>query len=238
MRSAGPVPEDRRVAGVVFDLDGTLYDKRPVERYVATRMLLTLPRLLKYTKVRQSLAGADFGSGEAIQRETLARLASGAAAQAGWQRWIGERYEPLVLRALQRAGRAYPGAAPLLARLRAAGLRLGMVSDYRGADERLRAIGVDPAVFDFRLVTEELGAMKPAARMAGLTLAGMGLEGARMVMVGDRAFADQRFAEACGMAFLGVHVAGEPAGPEWLPWPQVRARLEALADGSGMVARP
>jgi len=34
-------------------------------------MLLTLPRLLKYTKVRQSLAGTDFGSGEAIARETF-----------------------------------------------------------------------------------------------------------------------------------------------------------------------
>lgn len=221
--------EDRQIAGVVFDLDGTLYDKRPVERYVATRMLLTLPRLLKYTKVRQSLAGADFGSGEAIARETLARLASGATAQEKWQRWIAGSYEPLVLRAVARVGRAQPGVAALLGRLREAGLKLGMVSDYRGADERLRAIGIDPSVFHFRLVTEELGAMKPAARIAALTLAGMGLPGSQMLMVGDRAFADQRFAEACAMGFLGVLAAGEPEGPAWLPWPQVHARLAALA---------
>lgn len=229
MRDAGQVTEDRRIAGVVFDLDGTLYDKRPVERYVATRMLLTLPRLLKYTKVRQSLAGADYGSGEAIARETLARLASGAAAQESWRRWIVERYEPLVLRAVARVGQAQPGVGELLARLRGAGLRLGMVSDYRGADDRLRAIGIDPSVFHFRLVTEELGAMKPAARIASLTLEGMGLPGSRMLMVGDRAFADERFAEACAMGFLGVLAGDASDGPGWLPWPQVRARLAALA---------
>ena len=213
----------------MFDLDGTLYDKRPVERYVIARMLLSFGRLRRYTKVRQSLAGADLGSGEAFAAETLARLASGAAEREAWRRWIAERYEPLVLRAVGRAGRAQDGAAALLARLRAAGLRLGMVSDYRGADDRLRAIGIDPGVFHFRLVTEEVGAMKPAARVAALTLEGMGLPGERMVMVGDRAFADERFAEACSMGFLGVLAGGAPAGPGWMPWSQVHARLSGLA---------
>lgn len=229
MGDSGQVTRDRRIDGVVFDLDGTLYDKRPVERYVVTRMLLALPRLRKYTKVRQSLAGVDLGDAAAIARETLARLAGEAAAQAAWARWIAERYEPLVLRAVTRAGRAHDGVAALLTRLRAAGLRLGMVSDYRGADDRLRAIGIDPSVFHFRLVTEEVGAMKPAARVAALTLEGMGLPGERMLMIGDRAFADERFAEACAMGFLGVQAGGAPEGPGWMPWSQVHARLSGLA---------
>ena len=161
--------------------------------------------------------------------EAAIQTASGAAESEAWRRWIAERYEPLVLRAVGRAGRAQDGAAALLARLRAAGLRLGMVSDYRGADDRLRAIGIDPGVFHFRLVTEEVGAMKPAARVAALTLEGMGLPGERMVMVGDRAFADERFAEACSMGFLGVLAGGAPAGPGWMPWSQVHARLSGLA---------
>lgn len=222
-------PGDSSIAGVVFDLDGTLYDKRPVERWVATRMLLSLPRLLRYTRVRTGLAGVDLDDGEALQRETLQRLAADARGQEVWRRWIAARYEPTVLRAVQQAGRAYPGAPELLLRLRGAGLRLGLVSDYRGAHDRLRALGIDPSLFHFSLVTEELGAMKPAARMAARTLAGMGLPGSRMVMVGDRAFADQRFAEACGMRFYGVLAEGDPEGPAWTPWPGVRARLSALA---------
>lgn len=219
------------IAGVVFDLDGTLYDKRPLERFVASRLLWSLPRLYRYTRVRTGLAGADYGSGEAIARETLERLSADPAAHPEWSRWISGRYEPTVLRGLREAVRAYPGAAALLAGLRGAGLRLGLVSDYRGATDRLRALGIDPAVFDFLLVTEDIGAMKPAPRVAALTLAGMDLPGRRLLMVGDRAFADERLAAACGMSFLGVHAGRRPPGPAWLPWEGARARLAALAGG-------
>ncbi|MFZ6180474.1 HAD family hydrolase [Nannocystis pusilla] len=219
---------DGAIEGVVFDLDGTLYDKRPVERWVLTRMLPALPRLWRYTKVRTGLAGVDFDDAGALARETLQRLASDDRGQDAWRRWIADSYEPQVLRAVERAGRAYPGVAEVLLRLRAGGLRLGLVSDYRGAHDRLRALGIDPALFHFSLVTEEHGAMKPAARMAARTLAGMGLPGERMVMVGDRAFADQRFAETCGMRFFGVLAGGDPPDPAWTPWPGVRARLSAL----------
>ena len=212
--------------GVVFDLDGTLYDKRALEWFMVRHMPLALPRLLRYTRVRTGLAGADLASGPAIARETLARLARDPAAQQRWDRWIAERYEPAVLRGLREASTLYPGVPALLARLRAAGLRLGLVSDYRGVPDRLAALGLAPAAFDFVLVTEEHGTMKPAPRMVAATLAGMALPGPALAMVGDRAFADQRFAEAAGMRFLGVRPRGRPDA-QWMPWSAVHARLLA-----------
>jgi HAD superfamily hydrolase (TIGR01549 family) len=212
----------------VFDLDGTLYDKRALEWYMVRRLLLALPRLLRYTRVRTGLAGADFGDAAAIARITLERLARDEREHDAWRRWIAERYEPTLLRGLREASRLYPGVPALLARLRAAGLRLGLVSDYRGVPDRLAALGLAPADFDLVLVTEELGAMKPARRMVDATLAGMGLRGEELLMVGDRAFADQRFAEAAGMAFLGVRPRARPGDPVWMPWPAVHARLAAL----------
>lgn len=210
--------------GVVFDLDGTLYDKRALEWFMVRSMPLALPRLLRYTRVRTGLAGADLGDGPAITRETLARLSRDPTAQQRWARWIAGRYEPALLRGLREASALYPGVPTLLARLRAAGLRLGLVSDYRGVPERLAALGLAPTAFDFVLVTEELGAMKPAPRMVELTLAGMALPGAALAMVGDRAFADQRFADAAGMRFLGVRPRGRPDAT-WMPWPAVQDRL-------------
>jgi HAD superfamily hydrolase (TIGR01549 family) len=207
------------VRGVVFDLDGTLYDKRPLEWFMVRHLLLDLPRLLRYTGVRSGLAGADHGSGEAIARVTLERLADSP--------WIRERYEPTLIRGLRKASRLHAGAAELLAELRAAGLRLGLVSDYRGVPERLAALGLGGGCFDFVLVTEEVGAMKPARRMVDATLAGMQLSGEELVMVGDRDFTDQRFAEAAGMRFLGVRSKG-PADATWMPWDAVRAQLRAL----------
>ena len=95
-----------------------------------------------------------------------------------------------------------------------------------GVPDRLAALGLAPAAFDFVLVTEEHGAMKPAPRMVAATLAGMDLPGAALAMIGDRAFADQRFAEAAGMRFLGVRPRGRPDA-RWMPWPDVQARLLA-----------
>ncbi len=212
--------------GVVFDLDGTLYDKRALEWYMVRSMPLGLLRLLRYTRVRTGLAGADFGDGPAIARATLERLTGDPTAQQKWHAWISGRYEPALLRGLREASALYPGVPELLQRLRAAGLRLGLVSDYRGVPARLDALGLTPAAFDFVLVTEELGAMKPAPRMAAATLAGMGLAGPEMVMVGDRPFADERFAAVAGMRFLGVRPRG-PADATWMPWVAVRERLLA-----------
>jgi len=212
------------IRGVVFDLDGTLYDKRALEWYMLRSMPLALLRLLRYTRVRSGLAGEDFGAGPAIARATLERLSADPAAQERWQRWIVEHYEPRLIRGLREASALYPGVPALLARLRAAGLRLGLVSDYRGVPARLAALGLAPEAFDFVLVTEEHGAMKPSARMVAATLTGMALPAAAMVMVGDRAFADQRFAEAAGMRFLGVRPRGKP-DDAWMPWPAVAQRL-------------
>ena len=214
----------RPIRGVVFDLDGTLYDKRALEWYMLRSMPLALLRLLRYTRVRSGLAGEDFGDGPAIARATLERLSADPAAQQRWQRWIADHYEPRLIRGLREASTLYPGVPALLARLRAAGLRLGLVSDYRGVPARLDALRLAPEAFDFVLVTEEHGAMKPSARMVAATLAGMELPAAAMVMVGDRAFADQRFAEAAGMRFLGVRPRGKP-DESWMPWPAVEAKL-------------
>lgn len=215
------------IRGVVFDLDGTLYDKRALEWYMVRKLLLSLPRLLRYTRVRTGLAGADHGSGEGIARVTLERLADDPAAQRRWQAWISAHYEPTLLRGLREASTAYPGVRDLLRDLRAAGLRLGLVSDYRGVPDRLTALGLPHDAFDFVLVTEEHGAMKPARRMIDATLAGMQLPAEALLMIGDRDFTDQRFAESAGMQFLGVRPRG-PADAVWMPWASILDRLRSL----------
>ncbi len=225
--------QQRAIAGVVFDLDGTLYDKRVLERFVIRRLPGSLPRLYRYTRTRSSLAGVDCGSWEALREEALRRLAPGASGQARWLRWIDERYDPTVREGMATV-RAYPGVNALLRELRGAGLRLGLVSDYRGVCGRLRALGIDREAFDLILPTEDRGAMKPAPRIVELTLAGMELPGEAMVMVGDRAFTDQRFAEAAGMEFVGVLPRGSSAPDgdlRWRSWSAARAHLLGRALG-------
>lgn len=218
-----------QIQGVVFDLDGTLYDKRPLERALALSMPWWIGRLLRYTRVRKSFAGEDYGTDEALWEASLARLSRHPKGQERWRRWVRETYDPGLLRCFARVVKPYPGVATLLEDLRAAGLRLGLVSDYRGIDKRIACLGLRMDAFDYCMVTETHGAMKPAVRMAEATLRGMGLAGSSMVMVGDRAFADEQFASVAGMAFEGVTAPGEnPVGANWHLWSGVRARLSEL----------
>jgi FMN phosphatase YigB (HAD superfamily) len=68
--------------------------------------------------------------------------------------------------------------------------------------------------------------------MVDATLAGMQLPAESLVMVGDRDFTDQRFAEAAGMRFLGVRprrwLRPPPPDDTWMPWPLVVERLRAF----------
>ncbi len=230
---------DSRLRGIVFDLDGTLYDKRPLERFVMRRFWYGLHHLLRYRNVRTSLAGEEHGDYESITRAALQRLSTRPAVQQRWLRWIREQYDPTVLEGMRTVARPYPGAGALLESLRARGFRLGLVSDYVGVEDRLTALGLSPALFDFCLETERVGAMKPAAGAVTRMLEGMALPGADLLMVGDRAFADQRFAETAGMRFLGVQVGKKSGGKksgkksaaqagDWRPWSGVVARLEQL----------
>lgn len=223
------------IRGVVFDLDGTLYELGPLRRYLILRQLLSLRRLDRYTKTRKSLAGFDAGDQEALFDETLDRLDPKGTRRDRWRQWIREVYDPLVARGTRKVARARPGARSLLDALRRGGLKVALVSDYLGVDARLEALGIPPALFDVRIETEAHGAMKPAPRIGRLLLDRLGLPAEQLVMVGDRAFADARFAEAVGMAFLGVS-EGEPSGPDWEPFEVVAGRLLAMLAGYGTAA--
>ena len=88
-------------------------------------------------------------------------LPSNIVCEAELSRWIAERYEPTLLRGLREACKLQPGVSPLLATLRGAGVRLGLVSDYRGVSDRLAALGLAPANFDFVLVLSLIHISEP-----------------------------------------------------------------------------
>jgi putative hydrolase of the HAD superfamily len=110
--------------------------------------------------------------------------------------------------------RLVPGAARALAALRAAGLRLGLVSN---ADARLEgvleALGLGGA-FDAVVRGAEAGAPKPDARPFALCLARLGVAPERALFVGDRAREDVEAARAAGLrAVLTRDLATLPGIP-------------------------
>jgi putative hydrolase of the HAD superfamily len=88
-----------------------------------------------------------------------------------------------------------PGAYEACAALRAAGIRLAVVSNWDiGLHERL------PQAFDVVVTSAEAGTPKPDPAIFALALTRLGAEAARAVHVGD-SNADEEGARAAGMQF-------------------------------------
>jgi putative hydrolase of the HAD superfamily len=108
---------------------------------------------------------------------------------------------------------AYPDAAPALRRLRAAGIRLAVVSNWDvSLHERLAETGL-AALVDAAFASAEVGVAKPDPRIFAAALARLGVDAQSAWHVGDSPEADVAGARAAGVrAFLVARDGAAPVG--------------------------
>lgn len=198
------------IGALLLDLDGTL-----VDRDAALRAWLRRRAGLGAREADDALAI------DAADHHVLAELAL----------WLhvrrpGLARDPLALGQrirdeLPDAITPDPAIAPTLARLRAAGLRLALLSNGGPAQRRkLAAAKLDPATFEAIVISSEVGLAKPDARVFALALAKLGHPAAdRVAMVGDSPEHDIAGAHAAGL--LGIWIA------RGRTWPSTLARPSA-----------
>lgn len=190
---------------VVFDLDGTLYDQRPVRIGMAaalamhslrSRSLRDLRTLGQYRRLREAM-GDEAPEGFAEPLLTAACLSTGRHRddiRALVEEWIERR----PLRLLRPARVA--GAAELFDALRASGRTIGVWSDYPvTAKLAAMALGAD----HIRSAGDvDLGHLKPvpAGLLAIMAAAGVGAD--QTLMIGDRAERDGEAARRAGVRAL------------------------------------
>jgi HAD superfamily hydrolase (TIGR01509 family) len=195
-----------RLDGVIFDIDGTLFDHLALRRPMMARLLasvLTLrmsPRDLRalqlFRKERDRLAFQEADNVGRRQYEVVAEKLGRSAAEieAIADRWMCR--EPLVL--VPRY--AFPGAGDLIQALRRRGLRLGVFSDYP-ADGKLRALGLEVEVAR-DAAQAGIGRLKPHPEGFLHVARALGVEPARCLIIGDRDDRDGAAAQRGGFPFL------------------------------------
>lgn len=214
--AAGPGFDWSGIALVVFDVDGTLYDQRPVRLAMAralalntaTRLDLLTPRIIdSYRHAKEVLADAETEDFEpkllaevaARHRVTPARVAAVVAD------WIETRPLP-HLRSARIAG-----ADTLFAQLRQSGRTIGVLSDYP-ADAKLAALGLAADIV-VAAGDAEVGVMKPHPRGLEQVIARAGVAPDATLMIGDR---PERDGEAARRAGTKVIIRNRKAFPGWL----------------------
>jgi phosphoglycolate phosphatase/putative hydrolase of the HAD superfamily len=213
-----------RLKAIVFDVDGTLYRQKPLQRAMLLRLarhaltrpwaaLPTFRMLQAYRHAQEHLRGEEIEGALAEAQLRLACERSGQPEQVVAQvvaRWMDN--EPLrLLDAL-----VAPALRALLAEARRRGLRLGVFSDYPAA-AKLSAMRLSE-YFDVVVSAQDPAVNRFKPHPSGLheALRRLDVEARHALYVGDRHDVDARVAEAAGVPCVIVGRAGSEPRPSLL----------------------
>ncbi len=195
-----------KFAGVIFDLDGTLYRMSWILRPLLTlKVFPHILRLPRFMKIRGSFAGKEMGSRvellDAIS-ESLSRIEKISAQQA--KIWILDTFYPAFVSTMPFFRNSRPDTDMVLSRLHEAGVKLAVLSDYDSVKDRLDGLGIQHSLFHTITSSEASGALKPSPKPLLEIASQWQLSPEQILVVGDRDDTDGEAARAAGMSFLRI----------------------------------
>ncbi len=189
----------------IFDLDGTLYDKKGLKKWMVLRALRDrrpLRMFIAEKKSREELCLQDTGTIDyATLYEHIARHA-GCSVEKACQ-WYEQWYMPSMVSQIHLHCALRPGIRERLEKIRKEGDRMLILSDYGCIKEKLQAIGIDESYFSFFLDSPSLGGYKPSSCVFRTALEIAGAQAEDCLMIGDNAVKDGG-SEKIGIRFIHI----------------------------------
>ena len=93
---------------------------------------------------------------------------------------------------------------PFIAECKEKGVKMVVLSDYEYAEEKLRALGLNPELFDWVASAPLLGGLKPAPELMHIITKRMGVAPQDCLVIGDRDDTDGEMARRTGAQFRKV----------------------------------
>ena len=190
---------------VVFDLDGTLYNKKGFVKRMMLSGILEWRMMLVERKTRQRLRGIWVGDKNQFYDKYFLAMADGrwlSPKYAKW--WYNTRYMPLMVSVIKKYYNPVEWLEPFVNQCKTLGVRIVVLSDYGHTKEKIQALGLDDAMFDWVVSAPELGGLKPARQLLEKVAAKMGILPNQCLVIGDREDTDGELAKSVNAPFYLV----------------------------------
>lgn len=190
------------VDAVIFDFDGTLYNKHNLPRRLVTGEIGRLGFFARERIARSRMRGKYFGSREAFEEAFFNEMGDGSPFWVdACRKWYEEDYMPLMVRLLRIMYEVEPWVIELVNALHAVGKKVAVYSDYGCVREKMQALNIPLDMADVIVSAPELGGLKPAKESMLKVVEMLGVPAERCLMVGDRDEMDGESARAVGAHF-------------------------------------
>lgn len=190
---------------VVFDLDGTLYNKKGFVKRMMLSGILEWRMMLVERKTRQRLRGIWVGDKNQFYDKYFLAMADGRCLSPKYAKWwYNTRYMPLMVSVIKKYYQPVEWLLPFVNQCKTLGVRIVVLSDYGHTKEKIQALGLDDTMFDWVVSAPELGGLKPARQLLEKVAAKMGILPNQCLVIGDREDTDGELAKSVNAPFYLV----------------------------------
>jgi HAD superfamily hydrolase (TIGR01549 family) len=190
---------------IVFDLDGTLYNKRGLSLRMVLHAPMDIRKMQAERATRASMKGMWLGDEKHFYETFFQRMAARMHCSAtAAEQWYNQRYMPLMVKMIGKYQPLSEWVMPFIAECKEKGVKMVVLSDYEYAEEKLRALGLNPELFDWVASAPLLGGLKPAPELMYIITERMGVAPQDCLVIGDRDDTDGEMARRTGAQFRKV----------------------------------
>jgi HAD superfamily hydrolase (TIGR01549 family) len=216
------------IKGIIFDLDGTLYQMRWYMRpLLACKLVPHLVRLPRFLKERGRFAGIQMGSRENLLNSiALAVSKKEKCSPEEIHNWILNSFYPAFISIMPFLKNSRSGIDEILISLRKNGLKLGVLSDYDHVSKRLERLQINPSLFDITTSSEASGALKPCSQPFLDIADQWNIPPEKILVIGDRDDTDGQAARNAGMPFIQITDSSQKS--EALRWNELKSRFLSI----------
>jgi len=190
------------IKAVIFDLDGTIYNKKRLKYFFILAFIGKLKLLTSLLKARKEAEGLEFENQNEFNAHILAEMVKHSSKSKAQCELFIEKFMRKFIQILKRNYKPEVQIVHAINYFSDQNYKLVCLSDYSFVQERLMALNIDITKFALIKSSEEYGALKPAPKSFLAIAKFLNIETEKILVIGDRNDTDGEGARLSQMQFI------------------------------------